>query len=320
MESVFLMSYWYIGLKAMVGKVYIKLLILLSMLLLLASCNFEIDYKQYALVYGIADYNPAGAGGPDLTYTNDDALAMGALFSEQGYEVTVRTDSDATYDQLIADFDWIKSQAGKDDLFVFYFSGHGSLPTPAGGGEPPTGDANDEGILLNTLAGTKDLYDDELGQLIKSIPSRKKIVILDACNSGGFIGNELETDSTPPEYDGSQEGFGEVLSKAFKLYTNYKDGSYDIDPQDALVISASGEQEVAFESPAFSHGVFTYFLLDSADRGDHNGDGYVTALEAFFYTKEQIEKKWNVRFEGAFERFSPHVSGGPVDFVLFEAD
>lgn len=293
------MGNWYIEMKAMSGKGYIKLSILLLMLLLLATCNFEIDYSQYALVYGIADYFPFGNDGDeDLDWADDDAVDMGALFSSQGYEVTVRTDSAATYNQLLADFNTIKSQAGKDDLFVFYFSGHGRDPIPAGGDEPPTGDANDERIWLNTADDTKDLYDDELGQLIKSIPSRKKIVILDACYSGGFIGNELETDGS--------------FLEAFKLYTNYKDGSYDIDPQDALVISASGEQEFSFESETFSHGVFTYFLLETPDRGDHNGDGYVTALEAYFYAKGQIE--------GVSEQFAPDVSGGPVDFVLFEAD
>ncbi len=299
---------------------YRNLSILLFVILLFAGCSFEIDYTQYAIVYGIADYNPAGAGSEDLQYTDDDALAMGALFSSQGYSVTARTDSAATYTQLIADFNAVKSQAGRDDLFVFYFSGHGCAPTPAGGDEPPTGDANNEGIVLNTAVNTMNLYDDEMGQLIKSIPCKKKIVILDACNSGGFIGNELEADGTPPEYDGSKESFGEILSEAFRLYTNYRDTGYDIDPQDALVISASGEQEFSFESSSFSHGVFTYFLLETAGRGDHNGDGFVTVLEAFFYAKEQIEQNWNVHFEGALERFSPHVSGGPVDFVLFEAD
>lgn len=296
MESVFLMRNWYIGLKAMGGKGYIKLSILLLMLLLLASCNFEIDYKQYALVYGIADYNVD----PDLQYADDDAVAMDALFSSQGYEVIRRIDSEATYGQLIADFDAIKSQIGKDDLFVFFFSGHGSDPTPAGGDEPPTGDANDEGIQLNTAGDITDLYDDELGQLIKSIPSRKKIVIIDACYSGGFIGNELETDVS--------------LLEAINLYTNYKGEGYDIDPRDALVISASRENEFSFEfnDPALpTHGVFTYFFLETADRGDRNGDGYVTALEAYFYAKEQIK--------GTSDQFSPHVSGGPVDFVLFEA-
>jgi uncharacterized caspase-like protein len=287
------MRNWYIEMKVMSCRVF-KKLHFLPLLLLLATCNFEIDYKQYALVYGIADYNV----GTDLQYSDDDALAMGALFSSQGYEVTVRTDSAATYDQLIADFDAIKSQIGKDDLFVFFFSGHGCDPVPAGGEEPPTGDANDEGIVLNTATDIMDLYDDVLGQLIKSIPSRKKIVIIDACYSGGFIGNELETETS--------------LFEAIQLYTNYRDGSYDIDPQDALVISASGEQEFSFEYSLFSHGVFTYFLLETADRGDHNGDGYVTALEAFYYTKGQIK--------GTSDQFSPDVSGGPVDFVLFEAD
>jgi hypothetical protein len=330
MHNEFQRMDWYNSMKNMNGKITARLSILLT-LLFLVSCSFEIDYNQYAVVYGIADYNPdGGSGSEDLKYTVNDATAMGALLSKQGYDVTLRTDplgipgATATYSQLLADLNTVKSQAGKDDLFVFFFSGHGCNPAPTGGSEPPEGDAYDEGIVLNTEVATKNLYDDELGQLIKAIPCKKKIVILDSCNSGGFIGNDLETDSTPPEYEGQQNGFGDVLSRAIHLYTNYKDRTYDIDPSDALVISASGEREFSYEfpdSPDFpDYGIFTYYLLKTADRGDHNGDGYVTALEAFYYAKEQIEENWNILFDGADGQFSPHVSGGPVDFVLFEAD
>jgi hypothetical protein len=59
----------------------------------------------------------------------------------------------------------------------------------------------------------------------------------------------------------------------------------------------------------------TYFLLKTAGDGDLNRDGDVTVLEAFSLVKAGIEVNWNA--ENPAEAFTPHVSGGSVDFVLF---
>lgn len=292
-------------------------ILLLSPWLVLLSCAIELDFDRYAVVYGISEYVAVGV--QDLEYSDDDAQALSAILTGQGYNAVTRTDAAATYAQLISDLSQVAQQAGRDDLFVFFFSGHGCQDV-SGGGEPPGGDGPSEGIVLNTASDYYILTDDELGGLVEDIPCNKKVVIIDACNSGGFIGNELESDGTPPEYDGGTEGFGALLSDAISLYLNYGDAGYDIDPSDAIVLAASGEREVSFESSQYQHGIFSYFLLESARDGDLDGDGMVTALEAFYYAKEQIEREWNVLFSGAYEQFSPHISGGPVDFYLFDAE
>jgi hypothetical protein len=281
------------------------------------SCAFEIDFDRYAVVYGISDYLDGTI--TDLNFSDDDATELAALLEGQGYTVWKRTDADATHANLESDLAQAAQEAGGDDLFVFFFSGHGCQEI-SGGGEPPGGDGPSEGIVLNVAPNSHYvLTDDELGEHIREIPSNMKVVIIDACNSGGFIGNQLESDGTPPEYGGGTEGFGDILRDAISLYNNYDDGSYDIPPSDAIVLAASGEQETSFESSDYGHGIFSYFLLESARRGDHDGDGAVTALEAFYYAKEEIEKEWNVLFTGTYEQ-SPHISGGPVDFYLFDAE
>ncbi|HEB09945.1 MAG TPA: caspase family protein [Spirochaetales bacterium] len=294
-----------------------------SMLLILAAlffggCNFDLNYDRYAIVYGIADYDdpipgyyPGVPTSNDLSYTDNDAEDMAQLLTNQGYNVTLSTS--VTQAQLDSDFATARAQAGKDDLFLFFFSGHGGQDLQGQFNEPPPGDDADEFIVLSDASTDLYIIDNELGDLIASIPALKKIVIIDACNSGGFIGNKLEVDATPPDYSGTEDS---SLGQAISLWANFSGEAYDISPYDALVISASGEREYSWEGGVpYNHGFFTYFLLETPDHGDNNGDGYVTVTEAYYYTRTNLLSL----FSGSSKVYAPHVSGGPVDFVLFEA-
>jgi hypothetical protein len=284
------------------------------------GCSFELDYDKYAVVYGISNYPEEDY---DLSYTDDDARDFSDLLAAQGYQVILRvTDdvvTDATDNQLRADFTAVAQTAGDDDLFLFYFSGHGGYEASA---SPDTtenasgSDDNEEYITLvnDLLTEFVPYYDDELAADLRAIPCVKRIVIIDACNSGGFIGNELEVDGIPPSLqDGSENGALDNLIEAIRLYSNFDDSASDINPEDALVIAASGERESSYENPAYGHGVMTYFLLESAEEGDRNDDGYITVTEAYDFILHSIQKEWNV----SSSAFAPHVSGGPVDYVLF---
>ncbi len=286
-----------------------------SMLLILAAlffggCSFDLNYDRYAIVYGI--YNYSGIDN-DLTYTEYDAIDMKALLIDQGYSIVNSELHAVGKSEMIADFNAAKAQAGKDDLFLFFFSGHGGQDPLGQFSEPPPGDDADEFIVLSDGATDDLLYDNELGDLIASISALKKIVIIDACHSGGMIGNSLEVDATPPNYTGTVDS---SLSEAISLWANFSGEAYDIDPSDALVISASGEKEFSYGADApFEHGIFTYFLLETPQYGDNNGDGYVTVTEAYYYTRSNLI----LLFSDPSLLYAPHVSGGPVDFVLFEA-
>ncbi len=284
------------------------------MLLILAAlffggCSFDLNYDRYAIVYGIADYTGVGN---DLQYTDDDANDMAVLLTNQGYSVTLRTS--VTQAQLDTDFANARAQAGKDDLFLFFFSGHGGQDSQDQFSEPPPGDDADEYIVLSDASTDLFIIDNELGDLIASIPALKKLVIIDACNSGGFIGNKLEVDATPPDYSGTVDS---SLGQAISLWANFSGEAYDISPYDALVISAAGEREFSWEAGVpYNHGIFTYFLLETPKYGDDNNDGYITVTEAYAYARSNIIQ---LLFPAPDTQYAPHVSGGPVDFVLFEA-
>jgi len=59
-----------------------------------------------------------------------------------------------------------------------------------------------------------------------------------------------------------------------------------------VVITASGPNEVALESPDLGHGIFTYYLLEGlAGKADRNGDGLVTVSELYEYVEDQVDRK-----------------------------
>ena len=287
----------------------------------LSGCALDMKYGKYAIVYGVANYQ---AGVSDLTYPDDDAAAMVSLLTSQGFQVWTETDAGATRNNLeTLDVPAVAAAAQEDDLFVFYFSGHGGQG-PAGA-ENSGGDGQDEYIYLYgsdwTVTGLPLTFsDDQLVDAFVDIKARKKVIILDSCNSGGFVGNALEADGKPPSLTAGSEGLGTLLARAIRLYANFDGSSADIPPWKALVISAAGERELSYEMGApFNHGIFTYYLLEAAERGDRNGDGFVTVTEAFAHSQERVYRYWNLYYGYPTLQFSPHVSGGPVDYVLFEA-
>ena len=278
----------------------------------------------YALVYGISRYDqgyPEGEGN-NLTYADDDADAVAAMFGRMMYQVVSRTDTEATLTNLRADIDQISGVIGPGETFVFYYSGHGTRLRADDSGENRELVAQDVDVEWLFLYGSIDvsritdltatISDDHIQELLRPIPTNRKIIILDACNSGGFIGSRVEIDGVSQDSDASKS-VG-IFESVAKYLTVPGEGSVDLRPDEALVIAAAGEQEDSYEASFYGHGVFTYHLLNSPSQGDLNGDGFVTTGECYEYIGSMIDVSWSA------PSFTPRISGGPVDFVLLRAE
>jgi len=313
---------------------------------LAVSCSL-FDYssvvtRRYAVVYGVTVYAPALPAGtyPNLSYPASDAEEFAAMLAAEGYTVKSRwvdADGDLWVDGsnlgavethageapseavLQSDLASLSATIGPDDQFVFYFSGHG-MQNYAGTHEffVPYGGIIKIGSDYYGNEATS-VRDDEMGgYLTASIHTRRRVVILDTCNSGGLIGNTLEVDVTP---DTTSVFFEPHLSlstiaEAIAAYATFTtSSSTGVSPYEAQVLSAAGAGESSYDDDGHAQGAMTWYVLKTAALGDLNGDGAVTVLEAFSLVKAGIEENWNVEYPGA--AFTPHVSGGPVDFVLF---
>jgi hypothetical protein len=169
------------------------------------------------------------------------------------------------------------------------------------------------------------LNDDRLASLIRKLPTKKNVVIIDACLAGGFIGSSHDADTAPQDYSQSNnktQRFGD----AFRSYFS-SDASADLAWTDGIAITASGETELAYEdtgyaggTPTLKHGYFTYGLLEAASN-DTDNDGYISTMELYSYARAYIEQVFNDSPNiNESQHYLPRISGGPVDFLLFEAD
>lgn len=336
------------SLLAAVVRLALGLLIALAAAAL-GACGRAPDLPPgYAIVYGVSDYTSIS----DLGQPAADADAMAAMLEEAGYTIVSggpRTDAEATWANVQADFAEAAASAPRDSRFVFYFAGHGfgdgmeyQYDTPPfsqawadhitgeAAGEEPTGAGSyPEYLFLHSadpfndvpLALEESISDDELASLVRSVPSRQRVVIIDACHSGGFAGSGTTVDTVPRAYDGYEDGAQLVDAlNAMTLYLDYGADPVDLDEQDAVVITAAGEQDFSYEGSywGFPNGVFTHFFLEAREAADHDYDGYVSTTEAYAHAVSAIRAVANDDLVDQ-EKFIPRVTGGAVDFILFPA-
>ncbi len=289
----------------------------------LASCSLSYPApRKFAILFGINTY-PLN----NLSYPVADAASMETMLLANGFgpgDVILRTEGAATKAQLQADLAAFAASMTSTDLFLFYYSGHGTV-YPVNGANAqwilPSGSIGGGGAFVPSAA----ISDTELGDMLAVLPTQRRVVILDSCNSGGLIGDGLEADTVAPALYGNTafDGIvtiGTVLAAIGNYATFTTTDNGGVSPYKALTIAAAGAAEQSFESsspPYNGHGVLTHFLLQAPTSGDLNGDGLVTVLEMFALAKAGIDTTWNVTWKNTAYVFSPHVSGGPVDLVLF---
>ena len=321
------------------------LLLTAAVAIAFSGCEFfpEKPGEKYALVYGISIYddNSNEGEGNNLSFTDDDAVAIAQLLERKGYTVYLRetgdsTDpggsikhsSDTSTSQFESDIQLFTGKLTENDTFLFYFSGHGASGESISGtkSEDSLSDSKEEYIVFNNATDNispSDFYSDNVFYSeLKKLPSIRNIVIIDACNSGGFIGQVSDVDTAAPQYYDENTTRDGSLGLILNAY--FTPDSGDIPPEEAIVMTASGEREVSLEAgDDYQHGIFTYYLLQTP-RNDPNGDGVVTTSEAYGYTRHALLNWWNPYFSDHSDKvdlqYSPRISGGPVDYVLFEAD
>ncbi|WP_250009814.1 caspase family protein [Actinoplanes sp. M2I2] len=144
----------------------------------------------YALLVGINDYdgrlNSLDGCVDDIHGMRD--FLEGHVASNRRHIVPL-LDEDATRERIITEFTRHLSAASKDDVAIFYFSGHGSQ-------EPveeqywhlePTGHNQTIVCADSRRPGVPDLADKELNELIAAVAAggAHVLVVLDCCYSGG---------------------------------------------------------------------------------------------------------------------------------------
>ncbi|MDB5420463.1 MAG: peptidase caspase catalytic subunit p20, partial [Brevundimonas sp.] len=145
--------------------------------------------RVFAIMVGISDY---GDDEMNLPYTDDDALKLAETLRREGVlnpsSVTL-TNAQATVAGVEDAFRRVARQAGPDDMFLFFFSGHGSQTdgevSQVSATEP---DGRSEGIVLRD----GEISDTEMARLFGTLRTRLSLLVLDSCFSGGFARNVVD--------------------------------------------------------------------------------------------------------------------------------
>ncbi|MDH7517263.1 MAG: caspase family protein [Candidatus Thermoplasmatota archaeon] len=207
-----------------------------------------------ALVVGVADYPPAGPGGPDLQYTDDDARGMREVLKQNGWnenDITIFIDSQGTEGAITNKLNEIAGQTTSSSVSLFFFSGHG------------TKDGNGEAICCYDSY----MYDTELNGILNNFNGRV-VVILDTCYSGGM---------GPPGFNFNADDF----------ITNFLQ-TLGAGNENRVILMACAANEYSYETDELKSGVFSYFVIEgfrgNADQQGNN-DGVITAEETFNYAQ-----------------------------------
>ena len=141
-----------------------------------------------ALLVGINDYAPVGAGGPDLrgcvNDVNDMANTLNALGIVPAVPASMKilTNSRATRAAILDGLKWLITGAKKGDTLVFHYSGHGSQVVDVSGDEI---DKKDEVICPHDYASKGMIKDDDFRSIFTGLtPGANLDVLLDSCFSG----------------------------------------------------------------------------------------------------------------------------------------
>lgn len=136
--------------------------------------------RVFAVMVGISDYEGEGN---DLPLTDEDATKLEQTLRSQGLlnpaSITL-TNAEGTLAGVRQAFARVAAQAGPDDVFLFFYSGHGGQERGQVSATEP--DGMDETLTLYD----GDLTDDELARLFGTVRARLSLAVLDSCFSGGF--------------------------------------------------------------------------------------------------------------------------------------
>lgn len=92
----------------------------------LLTLGSTLQAKTYLVSVGIGDYSGYPMKVNNLSLTVNDARTMANLYaSNTTVDYALLLDEKATKQRIVKAIDKVFSKAGKDDIVVFYFSGHG---------------------------------------------------------------------------------------------------------------------------------------------------------------------------------------------------
>ncbi len=262
----------------------------------LTSVHIELfpqkDYR--ALCIGVDEYLEPGI--TDLRAPSYDVDRIRQVFEKSYFDnnqysftsIDTLIGAQATRKNILQSINSSFLEAESSDISYFYFSGHGYND-----GETIT-------ILpYDALAenASKDITVDELALALGNIPGTK-VVILDSCHSGGFIGKELYSREILSTDNLRQ--FNESVLESFAMHDSISTKGNLASGEFKVIVSASGDQKcwetLYHPIDGNPYGYFSASLCEGCGYdnfiapypADYNIDGKITVSEIYQYVKASL--------------------------------
>jgi WD40 repeat protein len=233
----------------------------------------------------------------DLNYAQADAKAFTDKLEELNkgiFKSIVRTeiyDTRATKANILHGFKSIVSKAKPEDVFVFYYAGHGTINEEQDNAFyiVPTDVTKIYGDPEQLIA--RGISDEELKNNLARVKAQKQIVLMDACHSGAAVANMKVRAAA------SEEKAIVTLARSSGV----------------VILASSGTKQFATEFEDLHHGTFTYALLEGLDGKADRGDGQVTVNELKLYMDERVPELTE-QFGGKAQYPNSYITGS--DFPI----
>jgi hypothetical protein len=243
--------------------------------------------RKYALLIGIDRYEHQDAIStgdnqiPALRFAKKDAESLADRLARQGYDATVLPDMFATRKAVVMQLLKFSNIVREEDTFILYYAGHGIKRQKTGtvywlnhDGNPQIPDV--DGLRISTLL-----------ELIKEVPARRKLVLLDHCYAGLLDNVAIGAGSLPSGARGAEESAGRLVLARDALPTEVET-TIDMAAEGMVILAAS--RGLAFELSENKHGIMTSALLTAfmTAEADKDKDGKLSVADLTGYVYKRV--------------------------------
>lgn len=212
--------------------------------LLVASVwTFSVHAETYVVAVGISNYQYIS----DLVLPENDAKVMAKLYKTRTKNVITMTGRYATRANIVKAMSDQFKRAKEGDMVVLFFSGHGYT-----GGFCP---------YDMSAKGKNSLSYNDLYAIFRQSKATRKVVIADACMSGGLRKEKNNRHGTPKK------------------------------TSDVVMFLSSRSNEYSIENTKMDNGFFTAYLNRGLRGGaDSNLDKIITAKEIYEFVSNGVKE------------------------------
>ncbi len=231
--------------------------------------------SSHALLVGVGDYNHPRYRNLPATIRDVQAIYLVLTHPNRcGYSennVQIVTQEQATSAGVRDALKRLAKSANTQSTVLIYFSGHGGRSCKNGVWRTylcPR-EADPDNLAETAISG------EEFSQLLADIPSRRMLVVLDACHAGGSAALKA-VDGTVIWKAGLPEDYYEALSQG----------------SGRVVVASSKADQVSYVRLQGDLSVFTWHFREALmGKAAVRGDGLIHVLDVFHYVNETVQKE-----------------------------